>query len=328
MRWILRVTGLFALLLFLTPTFFVLRYYLGDHARETRRAALVSTAWLSPAVPLAVIAPPLAPPASGNAAAFYVPAIQSYADRLALSSGARLVFPHPAEVSALLEGARHADCRFFARNAQGRPLFVFHDPEANGQPVPYRFPVSPQEQTQSLGAACALAAAVAGASASGPAGDRHQIVLGRALVRFGASLGRERATRAHLEASYVVQKIGLGLLEPFGGTPLERYVDSLQIYEEAVQAKYALLEPRGPDNIALQEKVAERDADPMWRREAVWALGATISAPGMTWSRPLEALTGKAALAQVATQDADPSVRAAASETLGEIAQRGVVIRR
>ena len=181
--------------------------------------------------------------------------------------------------------------------------------------------MTPTEKYHYLGAAGALASAVARAALLAPAGDRHQVLLGQTLIRFGDALGRERATRTHLAVSYAVQRMGLELLEPTGGKALQRYADSLQLYAEAAQAKYALLEPATPDNIALQERVAGRDADPMWRREAVWALGETLGTRGMGWQY-------KATLAQVAAHDADPSVRAAAAATWGEIARHGAVIRR
>jgi hypothetical protein len=328
MRWLLRITGLFSLLLFLTPTFYVLKYYSVDSPREARRAARIAVTPVQPTPSLNSIAPPLSPIAPGNAADFYTRAIQSYATHTAASSDPHPAFPRPDEVSLLFEGARRADCQYFPNDSQGQPEFVFHDPTGEDATEAYRYPLSAQEKYLYLGMAGALAQAVAHAAATASPDDRHQQIIGQALVRFGDSLGRERATRTHLEVAYAIQKMGLGLLRPFGGASLEHYVDALQIYEESVQAKYALLEPVTPDNIALQEKVALHDADPMWRREAVWALGATLTRPGLSWQRPIEALTGKATLAQVATQDSDLSVRAAASETLGSIAQHGAVIRR
>lgn len=324
----MRVTGALALLLFLTPTVYVVKYYAFDRPREAQRAALVTTTRITPVVPLDTIAPPLAPPAPGNAAVYYTRAIQSYAFRVHARHGMATGFPTPLEMGALFEGARRTDCQFFGTDAQERPRFIFRDPDAGGQPMPYQYPVTAQEKYRYLSAAVGLAKATARAAASAPSTDAHQRVIGQALVRFGDALGREEATRTHLAAARIVKRAGLSLLLPFGGKALKTYVYSQQAFDDAVQAKYALLEPDAPDNLALQAKVAQHDVDPMWRREGVWALGATLAAPGLTFHRPLEALNAKATLAAIATNDADPSVRIAASAALGQIAQHGAVIQR
>lgn len=327
-RRLMRVTGALALLLFLAPTVYVVKYYAFDRPRETQRAALVSTARILPAAPLDTIAPPLAPPAPGNAAEFYARAIQSYADRTHAGRGGGADLPTPSEMSALFEGARRPAGRFFPAGTQADPHLVFRDPDGDGAPLPYHYPVTAREKYRYLSAAVGLARATAHAAASASPTLGHQLVIGRALVRFGDALGREGATRTHLAVAHIVKRLGLGLLLRFGGNDLKKYVYSQQTFDDAVQAKYTLLEPNTPDNLLLQAKVAQRDADPLWRREAVWALGETLSAPDITLRRPLEALTGKATLAAVATRDPNPSVRAAASATLGQIAQRGAVIQR
>lgn len=330
-QWLMRVTGALALLLFLTPTVYVIKYYGVDRPREERHAALVSTARITPAVPVDAIAPPLPPPAPGNGADYYTRAIQAYADRVHAESagpGIGADFPTPAEVGALLEGARRVDSRFFTEDAQGQPRFVFRDPDANFAAVPYRYPLTDREKYRYLSAAVGLARVTAHAAASAPTGDRHQIILGRALVRFGDALGREEATRTHLIAALLVKRMGLRLLLPFGEPALKKYVYSEVAYDKAVQEKYALLEPVTPDNLSLQVKVARHDADPMWRREAVWAIGDTLADSGLALRRPLESLTAKATLAEVAAHDPAPSVRAAAGATLGQIAQHGAVIQR
>lgn len=319
-RWLMRVTGLIAILLFLTPTVYVIKYYAFDRPQEARRAALVNTAYIAQSVPVHTIAPPLVPEAKGNAALYYTRAIQSYSDRLAASHQPSLLFPAPREVSDLFEGARRKECHFFNSSAHGKPLFIYQDPGMADRAVPYRFPIFANGTHRYLDAAIALTDAMAYAAQSTPR-DRHQLLIGEVLVRFGHGLGRERATRRYLQASYAIQRVGLRLMVPFAGKPLQRYVDSLEMFEEAMQAKYALLEPTSPDNIALQEKVAQHDADPMWRREAIWALGATINAPTVAWRRPLEAMTGKVTLVNIATHDNDSTVRQAASAALGQIAQ-------
>ena len=111
--------------------------------------------------------------------------------------------------------------------------------------------------------------------------------------------------------------------------PRARQRAALLASAPSVNARRALLQPLTPDNLLLQERVAQADADPMLRREAVIALGANLQQPGFGWRHPLQAGVAKAALADVATHDRDPLVRQAASIALSQIAQAGgAVIRR
>ena len=71
-----------------------------------------------------------------------------------------------------------------------------------------------------------------------------------------------------------------------------------------------------------------RNGPPAERVSAVRRLGETLSQPYISLKRPLECLSAKAALADSATKDKSPAVRAAASEELGKVAQGGAVIRR
>ena len=64
------------------------------------------------------------------------------------------------------------------------------------------------------------------------------------------------------------------------------------------------------------------------RTPAVHALGVILHLPAVGITRPLECLSAKATLADLATKDKDAEVRAAASEELGKVAQSGAVIRR
>ncbi len=64
------------------------------------------------------------------------------------------------------------------------------------------------------------------------------------------------------------------------------------------------------------------------RQRAIRGIGLTLRRPGIGWKRPLECLTAKATLADIAAKDPDPAVRAAASEEIGKVAQQGAVIRR
>lgn len=329
-RLLLRITGAFSLILFLTPTVYVLKYYIADHPRELKHAGLVSTVRLVPGISLDTVAPPLRPLAQSNAAEFYVRAIQSYADRIHSAPDMRsgpAPLPTPHEAAALLQGAHCTDCRFFLSGAEDRPRFFFHDPDQNGAAVPYRLPVSAQEKYRYLSAVVGLAETMANAAKTAPPGDPHRGLLGQVVIRLGDGISREEATYTHVQVALIIKRIGLGLL-PADARGLQAYVDDQERYKEAIEAKYALLEVDAPDNLLLQAKIAEHDADPMWRREAVWALGTTLARPGVNWRRPLEALNAKATLAQVANHDTDLTVRAAAGETLGEIAQHGAVIRR
>ena len=64
------------------------------------------------------------------------------------------------------------------------------------------------------------------------------------------------------------------------------------------------------------------------RAEAIRSIGTILRRPGIGYKRPLECLLAKATLADLATKDPDPGVRAAASAELGKVAQGGAVIRR
>ena len=324
-RRFLRASGVLALLAFLTPTGFVIKYYALDRPREEARARTVSLARITPPVGVNTLAPPLSPRAPGNAAVFYTQAIQSYADRRARGEAA---LPTPAEVSLLLEGARRGDCRFFAVDPQGRPRFVFFDPDQAGARVPYRPPQTPYETYRYLSAAAGLAQATAHLAADAHLGTAKQAVLGRALVRFGDALAREGATRTHLAVAEDVERIGLRLLLPSHDPALRTYVDAQQTFADQVQTKFAALTAGDPDNLLLQARVARGDADPLWRREAVWALGQTLTERGIMVRRPLETLTAKETLAEVAERDPEPSVQAAAAQTLGRVEQQGAVVQR
>ena len=146
-RWMLRITGTLGMLLFLTPTFFVIKYYLSDRPREAARARQVSLARLAPTASLDSIAPPLQPTASGNAALYYTKAIQSFANRayLAQQNGKTIPVPSDTEAALLFEGARRTDCHFFGTDKNGQPLFTFHDPERGGAAEPYRYPLTAEE---------------------------------------------------------------------------------------------------------------------------------------------------------------------------------------
>ena len=64
------------------------------------------------------------------------------------------------------------------------------------------------------------------------------------------------------------------------------------------------------------------------RAEVVQRIGLILRQPGISYQRPLECLSAKATLANLATKDPDSSVRTAAATELGKVAQGGAVIRR
>ncbi len=71
-----------------------------------------------------------------------------------------------------------------------------------------------------------------------------------------------------------------------------------------------------------------RSQDPAKRWFAVQSIGHLLQQPGIGWRRPLECLSAKATLAELAAKDPDAGVRAAASAELGKVAQSGAVIQR
>ena len=81
------------------------------------------------------------------------------------------------------------------------------------------------------------------------------------------------------------------------------------------------------DYLPALEKSA-RDIHAGSRVEAVRRVGVVLQQPGINYRRPLECLSAKAILADLAVKDPDPAVRAEASAELGKVAQGGAVIRR
>lgn len=71
-----------------------------------------------------------------------------------------------------------------------------------------------------------------------------------------------------------------------------------------------------------------RAASPAVRLQAARRIGAVLGQPYVSLQRPIECLSAKATLSDLAARDPDPAVRAAASEELGKVAQGGAVIRR
>jgi len=97
--------------------------------------------------------------------------------------------------------------------------------------------------------------------------------------------------------------------------------------EDAASGR-ALSLPTDADALPAREKAARQSSSVKERIQAIGGIGLTLRSPGIGWKRPLECLAAKATLADLATRDPDPAVRAAASEELGRVAQNGAVIRR
>jgi hypothetical protein len=93
-------------------------------------------------------------------------------------------------------------------------------------------------------------------------------------------------------------------------------------------------DPHNPDDLLAEAETAKEPIvqrvlpAQLYRITAIREMGETLLRPGIGWKRPLECLTAKATLADLAVHAPDPAVRAAASEELGKVAQNGAVIRR
>ncbi len=98
--------------------------------------------------------------------------------------------------------------------------------------------------------------------------------------------------------------------------------------EEALAA--AAVPDRSAPRVDYLPALEKRARDPRTgsRAEAVRRIGLILRQPGISYRRPLECLSAKATLADLAAKDSDPLVQAAASAELGKVAQGGAVIRR
>jgi hypothetical protein len=72
----------------------------------------------------------------------------------------------------------------------------------------------------------------------------------------------------------------------------------------------------------------QNSKDPQTKEDAVAAIQTVLLQPGVGWKRPIECLLAKAALANTAAKDTNPTIRQEASSALAKVAQGGVVIRR
>ena len=87
-------------------------------------------------------------------------------------------------------------------------------------------------------------------------------------------------------------------------------------------------DPHNPDDLLAEAETAKEPAAQAYQVNAIRAMGETLLRTGIGWKRPLECLSAKATLADLAVHAPEPAVRAAASEELGKVAQSGAVIRR
>ncbi len=93
-------------------------------------------------------------------------------------------------------------------------------------------------------------------------------------------------------------------------------------------------DPQNPDSLLAEVQAAKRPAPKEaptgqnYRVQAVREMGKTLRQPSMGWRRPMEALSAKAALAELAAHCADPSVKAAAAEELRKLAVGGATLNR
>lgn len=72
----------------------------------------------------------------------------------------------------------------------------------------------------------------------------------------------------------------------------------------------------------------DRSSDQSTRLWMIEQIGLTLCQPYVSVRRPIECLSAKATLSDLAARDPDPMVQAAASEELGKVALGGAVIRR
>lgn len=93
-------------------------------------------------------------------------------------------------------------------------------------------------------------------------------------------------------------------------------------------------DPGNPDCLLAEEKSARqsssksRASNKLLRVPAVLAIGAALRQPGVSWRRPMECLSAKATLAELAAKDPDMAVRTAATQELEKVARGGATLHR
>ncbi|WP_125206305.1 hypothetical protein [Capsulimonas corticalis] len=114
----------------------------------------------------------------------------------------------------------------------------------------------------------------------------------------------------------------------FWDSPRESKIASQWRTQKKDPALLQKLSSTDPDNVALAMQTAQKHPDAQWRLAAVQSLGAMLAVHDVTYRRPMEVVTAKATLGQVAVHDADANVRTVASDIIGAIAKNGAVVRR
>ena len=93
-------------------------------------------------------------------------------------------------------------------------------------------------------------------------------------------------------------------------------------------------DPQNPDSLLAEVQAAKQPAPEAagqgqsYRIQAIRDLGKTLRMSGMGWRRPMESLSAKAALAELASHCVDPKVKAAAAEELRKLALGGATLQR
>jgi hypothetical protein len=83
-----------------------------------------------------------------------------------------------------------------------------------------------------------------------------------------------------------------------------------------------------PDYIPALASIAAAHDPTRVRCKAITLLTRQLLQPAVSFRRPVECLQAKSTLAGIAANDSDVAVRAAAQDSVGKIAQGGVVVRR
>jgi hypothetical protein len=93
-------------------------------------------------------------------------------------------------------------------------------------------------------------------------------------------------------------------------------------------------DPQNPDSMMAEVQAAKQPPHQAavdgqsYRIRAIREMGKTLRLPGMGWRRPMESLSAKAALAELASHCVDPKVKSAAAEELRMLAIGGATLQR
>jgi hypothetical protein len=81
-------------------------------------------------------------------------------------------------------------------------------------------------------------------------------------------------------------------------------------------------------DLPVLAEVAHDAHDPAMRVTAIQEIGRVLGNTSVNFERPMECLQAKSALAEIAAHDSNATVKSAAQEEIGKIAQGGAVVRR